>query len=53
MVMVWVTAKRAEGLAGPANTGKRDDPLSIIRHRIQEVLGMYARACGMSQRQGG
>jgi D-tagatose-1,6-bisphosphate aldolase subunit GatZ/KbaZ len=28
------------------------DPLSIIRHRIQEVLGMYARACGMSQTQG-
>jgi D-tagatose-1,6-bisphosphate aldolase subunit GatZ/KbaZ len=27
-----------------------NDPLSIIRHRIQEVLGMYARACGMSQR---
>jgi D-tagatose-1,6-bisphosphate aldolase subunit GatZ/KbaZ len=26
-----------------------NDPLSIIRHRIQEVLGMYARACGMSQ----
>jgi D-tagatose-1,6-bisphosphate aldolase subunit GatZ/KbaZ len=30
-----------------------NDPLSIIRHRIQEVLGMYARACGMSQTQGG
>jgi len=30
----------------------RNDPLSIIRHRIQEVLGMYARACGMSQTQG-
>jgi D-tagatose-1,6-bisphosphate aldolase subunit GatZ/KbaZ len=30
----------------------RNDPLSIIRHRIQEVLGTYARACGMSQRQG-
>jgi len=29
-----------------------NDPLSIIRHRIQEVLGMYARACGMSQTQG-
>jgi hypothetical protein len=27
----------------------RNEPLSIIRHRIQEVLGMYARACGMSQ----
>lgn len=27
----------------------RNDPLSIIRHRIQEVLGMYARACGMSR----
>jgi len=31
----------------------RNDPLSIIRHRIQEALGMYARACGMSQIQGG
>ena len=30
-----------------------NDPLSIIRHRIQEVLGMYARACGMSQKQEG
>jgi D-tagatose-1,6-bisphosphate aldolase subunit GatZ/KbaZ len=30
-----------------------NDPLSIIRHRIQEVLGMYARACGMFQTQGG
>ena len=30
-----------------------NDPLSIIRHRIQEVLGMYARACGMSQTEGG
>jgi D-tagatose-1,6-bisphosphate aldolase subunit GatZ/KbaZ len=30
----------------------RNDPLSIIRHRIQEVLRMYARACGMSQREG-
>jgi D-tagatose-1,6-bisphosphate aldolase subunit GatZ/KbaZ len=30
-----------------------NDPLSIIRHRIQEVLEMYARACGMSQPQGG
>jgi D-tagatose-1,6-bisphosphate aldolase subunit GatZ/KbaZ len=29
-----------------------NDPLSIIRHRIQEVLGMYARACGMSQTRG-
>jgi D-tagatose-1,6-bisphosphate aldolase subunit GatZ/KbaZ len=29
----------------------RNDPLSIIRHRIQEVLGTYARACGMSRRQ--
>jgi D-tagatose-1,6-bisphosphate aldolase subunit GatZ/KbaZ len=31
----------------------RNDPLSIIRHRIQEALGMYARACGMSQTPGG
>jgi D-tagatose-1,6-bisphosphate aldolase subunit GatZ/KbaZ len=31
----------------------RNDPLSIIRHRIQEALRMYARACGMSQTQGG
>jgi D-tagatose-1,6-bisphosphate aldolase subunit GatZ/KbaZ len=31
----------------------RNDPLSIIRHRIQEVLGMYARACRMSKTQGG
>jgi D-tagatose-1,6-bisphosphate aldolase subunit GatZ/KbaZ len=30
----------------------RNDPLSIIRHRIQQVLGTYARSCGMSQRQG-
>ena len=30
-----------------------NDPLSIIRHRIQEVLGMYARACGMSRTQEG
>ena len=29
-----------------------NDPLSIIRHRIQEALGMYARACGMSQTPG-
>ncbi len=29
-----------------------NDPLAIIRHRIQEVLGMYARACGMSQTKG-
>jgi D-tagatose-1,6-bisphosphate aldolase subunit GatZ/KbaZ len=31
----------------------RNDPLSIIRHRIREVLGQYARACGLSRRQGG
>jgi D-tagatose-1,6-bisphosphate aldolase subunit GatZ/KbaZ len=34
------------------NGGLGNDPLSIIRHRIQEVLGMYARACGMSQTPG-
>jgi D-tagatose-1,6-bisphosphate aldolase subunit GatZ/KbaZ len=33
------------------NEELRNDPLSIIRHRVQEVLGTYARACGMSQRQ--
>ena len=27
-----------------------NDPLSIIRHRIREVLAQYARACGLSPR---
>jgi D-tagatose-1,6-bisphosphate aldolase subunit GatZ/KbaZ len=30
-----------------------NDPLSIIRHRIREILAQYARACGLSPRSGG
>jgi D-tagatose-1,6-bisphosphate aldolase subunit GatZ/KbaZ len=30
-----------------------NDPLSIIRYRVREVLGEYARACGLSSETGG